>query len=188
MKIQEIVEICTGELSLGFAYRYASRISASADGVAHLWETYKRSRTFGLSSKSIEHLQMRSIYILEKIYFENPEIFSLYLKDFFDYLPPKKPFGTSRIYLKIAADVLRRQNDFSINAEELASFCLDIVTDKKSPPAVVIWAVEVLLTLRKNIPFIAEIIPDLTEQLRQIPLPSIQCRVKKWLSDAGPSS
>lgn len=182
MTLLEIVNICTGKLTPGFAYRYAPLLGASEKGIEHLWEAYKRSGMFGLSPAATGHLQMRSLYILEKIYFQNPDRFRPYFLEFLHYLPPAKPYGTCRIYLKIAADILRRDASLAGNGEELLSFCLELVTGGKTPPATVIWAVEVLFALKRSFPILDEILPDLTEQMRQVPLPSIQSRVRKWFS------
>lgn len=181
MTTGEIINICSGDLSVNFASRLAAEILSAPQGVENLWYVHKNYRQLALSRPIKEKIAFRSSYILERIYFSDPGVFRPYLKEFFLLFPGVENGSARRHYVKMGEHMIASGVCMPDNPYDVCFACLDWITDKKSRPAVIIWAVDILFLLRSRVPEIKELLPDIVEQLRQNPLPSIQCRVKRWL-------
>lgn len=181
MTTEEIIKICSGDLSVNFASRLAGEILSAPHGMEKLWYVHKNYREMQLPRAVKDKIAFRSSYILERIYFGNREAFRPYLKEFFLLFPGVENGSSRRHYVKMGESIIASGLYIPDNPYEICVACLDWITDKKSRPAIVIWAVDILFLLRNRVPEIGEILPDIVEQLRQNPLPSIQCRVKRWL-------
>lgn len=185
MTTGEIIKICSGDLSVNFASRLAAGILSAPQGLENLWYVHKNYRQLALPRPVKEKIAFRSSYILERIYFGNPVVFRPYLKEFFLLFPGVENGSARRHYVKMGEHMIASGICMPDNPYDVCFACLDWITDKKSRPAVIIWAVDILFLLRSRVPEIKELLPDMVEQLRQNPLPSIQCRVKRWLKTDG---
>lgn len=181
MTTGEIIKICSGDLSVNFASRLAAEILSAPQGLENLWHVHKNYRELALPRPVKEKIAFRSSYILERIYFDNSRLFQPYLKEFFLLFPGVENKSSRRHYVKMGENMIASGTCIPGNPYDVCFACLNWITDKQSRPAVVIWAVDILFLLRGRVPEVKELLPDIVEQLRQNPLPSIQCRVKRWL-------
>ena len=64
--------------------------------------------------------------------------------------------------------------------EEVAASCVDWVINQKVRVAVVVWAVECLLTLKARYEWLPEILEEIMENLSENPTAGMKVRLKKW--------
>ncbi len=122
-----------------------------------------------------------SAYLLETLYFKEATRFRPSLSDFFS-----RGFVTCvdasarRHFAKIMADLLLHERPDRCYLEQIAETAADWAVCPTSKIAVRIWSVEILKNCRE-IPWVADLWPDLLETMRNESTAGILCRLhKSW--------
>ncbi len=133
-----------------------------------------------LSRVTRHQILFRSAYVLEKIYFADPEQFRPYVDRFLktDFVACTDA-SARRHFAKIMADLLTYERPETACLERIAEIASDWAVAEDSKIAVRIWAVEILKSCRR-IPWVAELWPDLLEAMSHDASPGILRRMRSW--------
>ncbi len=125
-------------------------------------------------------IHFRGAYVLERIYFSNPELFAPYAARFCrtDFPACKDP-SARRHFTKIMSDLLRTYNPGAESWTAIADAAAEWVVDPAMKVAVRIWAVDVLRLCKGKVAWVAESWDDILETMTHDATPGIMCRLRK---------
>lgn len=182
MTREELLASLTGAFYRGFADKVAAQVLA-ADAFATLYELAAVPPA-GLSAVLRHRLAFRGAYVLERICFSAPELFSPFISRFCrtDF-PVCSDAGARRSFAKIMAHLLR---DAALCDELATDGALDRIAetaaqwaiDPKTKIAVRIWCVEVVKRCRVKCPWVEAMWPDLLAALALDESPAIAARMR----------
>lgn len=182
MTREELLASLTGTFYRGFADKVAAQVLA-ADASATLYELAAVPPA-SLSAALRHRVAFRGAYVLERICFSAPELFSPFVSRFCrtDF-PVCSDAGARRSFAKIMAHLLR---DAALCDELAADGALDRIAetaaqwaiDPKTKIAVRIWCVEVVKRCRVKCPWVEAMWPDLLAALALDESPAIAARMR----------
>ena len=190
MTKQEIKELLTRDFFEDFARQCATIIKAEG-AEETLFELLcdlvgrdkGRLALLGLyKSAEVNRAEFRAAYVFEYIYLSDPEFLETRVEEFTALFPQVKGESAKRHFSKIMAHLLGRiDNDkYHNQLEAVATSCVDWVINQKVRVAVVVWAVECLLTLKARYEWLPEILDEILDNLTENPTAGMKVRLKKW--------
>ncbi len=177
MTHEELTAVLTGPFCRHFADKTAARVLAEGD-LAMLYETAVAPPA-SLSAAMRHRAAFRGAYVLERIYFSEPERFAPFAERFCrtDFPACANP-GARRSLAKIMAHLLRTAAPDDATLERIAACAAQWAIDPKTKIAVRIWCVEILRLCRERCPWIGELWDDLLATLSHDASPAIAARMR----------
>lgn len=177
MKKQEILDLLLGRFYENFAV-VMSDIIIKNRAVNVLYDLATDVEN-NLPKEQQQKIMFRAAYVLETIYFRDPDSFYDYRENFCrDFLLCTNE-SAKRHFTKIMAHLLIAHHPSLEMNEKIAEVCTQWVIEPKTRVAVVIGAVEVMLKLR-NVAWMDEVLDQILEVLARRPSPGLEVRLKRW--------
>lgn len=183
MTREELLASLTGAFYCGFADTVAAQVLA-ANAFATLYELTVVPPA-GLSDALRHRVAFRGAYVLERICFSEPELFSPFVSRFcrMDF-PDCSDAGARRSFAKIMAHLLLDAvlcDDLAADGalDRIAETAAQWAIDPKTKIAVRIWCVEVLKRCRMKCLWVEAMWPDLLATLALDESPAIAARMRK---------
>jgi len=136
-----------------------------------------------------EGVAFRAAWLLENMYFENPEGFLPHIPYFISKFKAVSNAGCKRHYAKILmhltepqAPLVVQQYMQQIDLEQAVEQCFDWLIDPKIKVAVKAFAAEALFNMRHRYPWIADELPEQLEFLMRNGSAAIQAKGKRLLN------
>ncbi len=177
MTQEKLTALLTGPFFAHFADKAAARVLADGD-LAMLYETAVAPPA-SLSAALRHRAAFRGAYVLERIYFSEPERFAPFAERFCrtDFPACADP-GARRSFAKIMAHLLHTVVPDDETLERIAACAAQWTIDPKTKVAVRIWCVEILRRCRERCPWIGELWDDLLATLSHDASPAIAARLR----------
>jgi len=177
MTQEELTALLTGPFCKHFADKAAARVLADGD-LAMLYET-SVAPPESLSVVLRHRAVFRGAYVLERIYFSEPERFAPYVSRFCrtDFSACTDS-GARRSFAKIMAHLLRTAVPDDATLERIAACAAQWTIDPKTKVAVRIWCVEILRLCRGRCSWIDDLWDDLLATLSHNASPAIAARMR----------
>ena len=138
--------------------------------------------------RAVRHrILFRGAYVLERIFFETPELFEPCIDRFCrrDF-PDCSNEGMKRIFGKMMARLLIDYRPEDTLLERVAETAIRWAVEPRAKVAVRVWAVEVLLRCRGRVTWLGEIEQELLEAVGRDASPGIAARMRRrWWREFG---
>jgi hypothetical protein len=177
MTRKTLIEACIAEFTPNYANNWAAQV-LSTRSLDTLIELIEESGKIGLSKKDLEKVEFRSAYILEYVYFKEPESIIPYLKRFFEMFPAVTNGSRRRHFAKIGFFVIKRGYS-PHNIEAIATACADWIIDLNTRVAVKIWALDILIEFTKTEKWIKDLLSEVIESLSKNPSAGMTVRLRR---------
>ena len=177
MTREQLIEVCLTSFGPNFAKTWAEQVVLS-QSVPTLWRLIEESEELGLSKTDLEKLKFRSTYILETVYFKDPNLFYPFLDSFSNLFPTVTNGSMRRHFAKICFHVIK--NGYNPpNIEDIATACADWIIDPKTRIAVKVWALDILLEFTKTEKWIKDLFPEIIASLSTNPSAGMIVRLRR---------
>jgi hypothetical protein len=132
--------------------------------------------------KELSKIEFRAAYVLEYLYFYDNKLLNPYYDVFFTIFPQVTNGSTKRHFAKILSDILKnnRWRGTEVQKEKIAISCVEWAIDKKVRVAVKVWAIESLILLREDFPWLTEVLNEIFDVLSINPSAGIKVRLSRW--------
>ena len=168
---------CLTHFGSNFAETWAEKVIVSKS-LPILWSLIEETGKLRLSKPDMEKLKFRSAYILEAVYFKNPESFSPFLHSFFELFPTVTNGSMRRHFAKIGYHVIKKGYTLH-HIEDIATACADWIIDPQTKVAVKTWALDILLELSKTEKWIKDLFPEIVASLSKNPSAGMIVRLRR---------
>ena len=177
MTREQLIEVCLTSFGPNFAKTWAEQVVES-QSLSTLWKLIEESDKLGLSKQDREKLEFRAAYILEAVYFKDPNSFCPFLNSFFAMFPTITNGSMRRHFAKICFHVIK--NGYNPpNIEDIATACADWIIDSKTRVAVKVWALDILLEFTKTEKWIQDLFPEIVASLSTNPSAGMLVRLRR---------
>lgn len=178
MNEEELITLLTGPFHADFADTLAARVREA--GALDALYAAATSRHETLSREMRHRALFRSAYVLDRIFFADPDLFAPFAATFcHDGFAACADPSARRHLTKIMAALLGGYSPPEGDMERIAAAAAEWAVDPAAKVAVRIGAVEVLRVCRGRVDWVEEVWEDLLETLALDATPGIDCRMRK---------
>jgi hypothetical protein len=177
MTRQKLIEACIEAFEPNYAKHWAEQV-ISTQSLQTLWELIMESGQLSLSKEALGKFEFRSAYILETVYCKDSKLFLPYLNQFFELFPTVTNGSMKRHFAKIGFFAIKEGN-YPRNMESIATACADWTIDPQTRVAVKVWALGILVELRKVEPWINDLLPEVIDSLSGNPSAGMMVQLRR---------
>ncbi len=187
MDHREIVQMLMSDFYENFARKVGDKIIES-DSTANLIDIAtsddnieKLTSENRLTLQQKNKICFRSAYVMEYLFLDGGVDLSEYYDRILNfYLILSNP-GACRHFSKMIFNILK---DYKIEYELASDICevaLKWAEDNKTKVAVRIWCMEIVFSLKTQVMWVEDVIPDMIEILKKDSTPAMKVALKRWL-------